>query len=121
MAKIRTRTKYDAELQQIAVEAYLDTAKGPRFLGHLFASNYGRFFGVFEARVRNGLQHRGIGTKLYEAAAAEACRHGRPLASDDNLRHASKSFWEKQVRKGRATFDGRRYTLACPVTSLKGR
>lgn len=49
---------------------------------------------------RRGL---GIGTKLYEKAAAFSCRLGLPLASDMTRTAASQGFWEKQAQKGRAT------------------
>ena len=46
----------------------------------------------------------GIGTKLYEAAARVACRRFRlPLASDTARSSFSEGFWQKQVRKGRAS------------------
>lgn len=45
----------------------------------------------------------GIGTKLYEKAAAFACARKRPLASDDARTSAAQGFWLKQARKGRAT------------------
>jgi GNAT superfamily N-acetyltransferase len=45
----------------------------------------------------------GIGTKLYEKAAAFACKLKRPLASDDARTSAAQGFWLKQARKGRAT------------------
>lgn len=45
----------------------------------------------------------GIGTKLYEKAAAFACARRRSLASDDARTSAAQGFWLKQARKGRAT------------------
>jgi len=45
----------------------------------------------------------GIGTKLYEKAAAFACAQRRPLASDEARTAAAQGFWLKQARKGRAT------------------
>ncbi len=44
----------------------------------------------------------GIGTKLYEKAAAFACARKRPLASDEARTAAAQGFWLKQARKGRA-------------------
>lgn len=49
-----------------------------------------------------GPRGRGVGTKLYESAAAWACRVGRPLASDEKRSAFSDAFWKKQVRKKRA-------------------
>lgn len=45
----------------------------------------------------------GIGTKLYEAAARQACLLGRPLVSDSSRSKYSEGFWVKQAAKGRAT------------------
>ena len=48
-------------------------------------------------------RRKGIATKLYETAAAEACGRGARLASLERLSDAfSTQFWEKQVEKGRA-------------------
>lgn len=48
-------------------------------------------------------RHKGIGTQLYQRAAAMACSEiGEPLRSDMERSGYSQAFWEKQVRKGRA-------------------
>lgn len=44
----------------------------------------------------------GIGTKLYEAAAAYACEVNRQLHSDESRSAAAQGFWAKQESKGRA-------------------
>lgn len=44
----------------------------------------------------------GIGTKLYEYAAALACKDEVPLASDSVRTGHSEGLWAKQERKGRA-------------------
>lgn len=45
-----------------------------------------------------------IGTRLYETAAKMACeRYDAPLVSDIYRSAYSDGFWQKQVRKGRAT------------------
>ena len=44
----------------------------------------------------------GLGTRVYEAFAAEACELGYSLESDSSLSVYSRGFWDKQVRKGRA-------------------
>lgn len=65
----------------------------------------------------------GIGTKLYEALAEYACNEGLILRSDEELSEKSRSFWEKQVRKGRAYKDRKRFALthSClPTTDLSG-
>jgi GNAT superfamily N-acetyltransferase len=49
--------------------------------------------------------HRcGVGTRLYERAAQIACKDFKlPLSSDSERSGYAQGFWEKQVRKGRAT------------------
>lgn len=78
-------------------------------------------------------QRTGLGTKLYERAAKDACKLDRkPLASDTIRSRAAGGFWEKQRRKGRASLledagdddvdGGTRFVLMCPApTSLAGR
>ena len=89
---------------------------------------------VDNVSVAESLQRKGWGTKLYEAAAAEACRRRAPLASKERTRGAkSIEFWAKQLRKGRAVILSKRsglearekapvYSLECPApASLAGR
>lgn len=44
----------------------------------------------------------GVGTRMYEKAAAIACEHRARLISDRGRTVASQGFWAKQTRKGRA-------------------
>jgi GNAT superfamily N-acetyltransferase len=63
----------------------------------------GTYWAVNNVYVKDRFQRQGIATRLYEAAARRACEKGVPLASPSRLQGAkSTSFWEKQVRKGRA-------------------
>jgi GNAT superfamily N-acetyltransferase len=64
-------------------------------------------FQVSLAFMNPGYDRRGFGTKLYEAAAQEACRRGWAFASSPRwaLSQASSGFWDKQISKGRATED----------------
>ena len=48
---------------------------------------------------------KGIGTKLYEAAAQFAARQGCQLISDRDRSPFAEAFWRKQERKGRASCD----------------
>jgi GNAT superfamily N-acetyltransferase len=78
-------------------------------------------------------RRKGLATKLYEAAAQEACRRRAPLASDERVGEMSRQFWDKQMRKGRAVVLSKRggyergekapvFSLTCPApSSLKGR
>lgn len=81
---------------------------------------------VGSIEVATSARRRGIATKLYEAAANEACRQRRRLASTNRSAGAySNDFWQKQVAKGRARAVRRRYGMPpayvlidCPVTTL---
>lgn len=60
-------------------------------------------YAVHRVRVEEAARRKGIATKLYEAAAQEACRRRSRLASTgrDPKAH-SHDFWAKQAAKGRA-------------------
>jgi GNAT superfamily N-acetyltransferase len=73
---------------------------------------------VATVRVEKKFQRRGLGTQMYEAAAAIACESfGLPLASDVSRRRSTQagSFWKKQEAKGRAVRINDRYVLSCPA------
>jgi GNAT superfamily N-acetyltransferase len=60
-------------------------------------------FTVDYIRVMDFAKRTGIATKLYEAAAREACKRGARLASTCRIAGAySNDFWKKQHAKGRA-------------------
>ena len=118
---------YYADGQQIASIFVWKTAEGPA---------------IHTVQVDRAFRERGLGTKLYKAAADLACRKFKaPLLSDASRSGYAQAFWEKQVRKGRAvcvkphpdphiadrelTVAGRggcwRYRLTCPAPrSLAG-
>jgi hypothetical protein len=48
----------------------------------------------------------GLGTKLYEAAAREACKRGSWLAGSPQRSPFSEKFWKRQIQKGRAVCGG---------------
>lgn len=98
---------------------------------------------VGTAHVLQQYRRCGLGTRLYEAAAAWACTAGHPLRSDASRSAMSEGFWAKQVQKGRAvcavpaiawehdappfrTIAGRgnceyyRLTAPCPAPALDG-
>lgn len=66
----------------------------------------------------------GIGTRLYEAAAREACARELKLRSDkvESMTSFSRGFWDKQLKKKRAWFDTteKRYVLKYCQVSLEG-
>lgn len=68
-------------------------------------------YGVTRLYVGSGLRRRGLATKLYEAAARQACRERARLASiEREFGVHSTDFWKKQVAKGRAKRYSARYT-----------
>lgn len=72
--------------------------------------------------VKDDFRRKGVATKLYEAAAKEACKRGGTLASKERLSEGSKGFWEKQLIKGRAVKLGRLITLKdCEQLTLAGK
>jgi GNAT superfamily N-acetyltransferase len=88
-------------------------------------------FVVAGVNVLESFRRQGLATKLYEAAAQEACRRRAPLASYERIGDMSRHFWDKQMRKGRAVILSKRggyergekapiFSLTCPATSLKG-
>lgn len=82
-----------------SLTAELEVERHPRFLpkGHapVFTVDY-----IF---VPASARRSGVATKLYEAAAREACKRGARLGSTCRERTAySNDFWQKQYSKGRA-------------------
>jgi hypothetical protein len=63
----------------------------------------------------------GMGTRLYEAIAREACDRGLRMRSDRMLTNYSEGFWRKQVEKGRARWDqsSRRFVLNACESNLE--
>ena len=61
-------------------------------------------------------QRHKIGSHLYLLAARESCKRGLPLQSGSTRSEQAQKFWEKQVRKKRATYNAEMfaYQLTCP-------
>jgi len=90
------------------------------------------FYVVRGVNVLEPYRRKRIATRLYEKAAAEACRRRVPLASDERIGGMSAHFWDKQIKKGRASVVSRAggfqagekapvYALMCPAPkSLEG-
>lgn len=88
------------DLRAMCVKAVLRDAE----LGRACATREGDtpWAGVTFAKAHRPRQ--GVGTKLYERLAREACtRLGVPLASDAYRTHDAQGFWAKQLAKRRAT------------------
>lgn len=126
ISEIDTGTRYG-----IAFKAECDGQACGRIEAHRMGRKVGGRVAYKVMRVDVDAEHRrkGVATKLYEAAANEACRRRSRLASTERNPGAhSIDFWRKQVAKGRAKAfpirgaDPDRYTryllLDCPVTSL---
>jgi hypothetical protein len=99
---------------------------GDRMLGYIETFRESEALTAGMIRVVRRLKRCGVGTKLYEAAATWGCAKGLMLTSD-RLRSAySDGFWQKQVRKGRATCvkatpSGWRQTQPDPQLAVDGR
>lgn len=145
-ANLRFRTKIDPDSGKVNVQA----RRARSVVGELEAVPYrGRLVAAY-IFVDADVRRCGVGTRLYELAAKQACKRGVPLVSDVARSAYAEGFWAKQTAKGRArcvkpaaslskrppwvvdsTSDddvpliGRggcdHYELACPVTSLAGR
>lgn len=88
------------------VAKLLRGSRRPRVVGELTMADVSDAYGptVSFVSVDPEVQRQGVGTRLYEAAARDACEiYGAPLTSDAMRSAYSQKFWEKQVAKGRAT------------------
>lgn len=84
------------------------------------AEVYGKHYLVTGIQVDDKALRSGIGTKLYEQFASDACAVGLPLASDTLRSHFAEAFWRKQEAKGRVVCQpGRGEVYKGPVASLK--
>lgn len=72
-------------------------------VGHAFLEPFDGRLVVEEIEVGEKARRSRVGTTLYEAAVAVACRVGLPVASDTMRSQYAESFWRKQASKGRAT------------------
>lgn len=111
--------------RELRFDAYIDGKRVGFIDAHRAAKKIrGRVvYKVAHVDVNVGQRRKGVATKLYEAAAQEACRRRASLASTDRNPGAySTDFWEKQVRKGRAReVRGGRFVLDCAFSSDLGR
>ena len=82
-----------------SLTAELEAERSPRF----FPRGHAPVFTVDYIFVPTAARRSGVATKLYEAAAKEACRRGARLGSTCRESGAySHDFWRKQYEKGRA-------------------
>jgi hypothetical protein len=98
---------------------------GKQKVGHIGACPSLHYLEVAAINVLGSHQRQKIGTGLYTKLAEIACADGRPLASARFQRNnLSDSFWQKQVRLGRAAPVENKpglVAIKCPVPSLAGR
>jgi len=100
-------------------------------VGQMQVKHSGFCMRVDVVEVEQGMQRRGIGTKLYQAAARLACKvYKKPLCSSVERSVAAEAFWRKQVLKKRAVrvrntkSDFERegmFKLRCPPPASLGR
>lgn len=112
------RGRYDGKMTLTAID---DTDERVGFLTmHLETTGYGPLWVIDEVDVLQRERRRGVGTRLYEAAAREAEGNGGRLASDTAITEAAQGFWAKQLRLGRAKRAGRYFVIVEPgVRDLK--
>lgn len=98
---------------------------GAAKIGWIGACPSQRYLEVQKTHVVESHRRQKLGTALYTRLAQIGCANGTPLASYSWQRNAmSESFWQKQLRLGRAYTDPEQPKLAvirCPVPSLTGR
>lgn len=107
-------TRNGIERKHVCGLMYLDESDDVVKVGGIKVDYYAR---------RSGLGFR-VGTRLYETAAKVSCKlAGKPFTSDFIRSTLAEEFWQKQLKKGRASYDAEndRYVIACPApASLAG-
>lgn len=102
----REKLNYGGRALAVKIEAYEQNVKKGPWLGRVIVKQAVADAPPFVSNVVVDDPHlrSGIGTKLYEEAAKVACQQFKqPLHSDEERSLPAQRFWEKQVRKGRAT------------------
>jgi GNAT superfamily N-acetyltransferase len=106
-----TRARSDLTIRALvpySERAFTFRAYNPhrRDVGHISvrrSSKHPMLWIVRDIEVDRDLDREGVGTALWEVAAAEADRRGGRLASTLRVSQAAVDFWQKQIDKGRAT------------------
>lgn len=133
--KVTTAPKKYSAMVKAHIVRVTVTLAGERIGGALVVKDKGADYAyVGSIRVQPQYQRKGIGTRIYEAAARASCEAFKlPLASDFHRSKMAQGFWRKQWKKGRAErvkipegvkHNSERKTffmLSCPAPkSLKG-
>lgn len=74
-------------------------------LGHLYKDddpNRKPLFSIASAHVKEEFMSCGVGTKMYERMAFEACKNNWPLFSDSLRSVYADNFWQKLLKKNKA-------------------
>jgi GNAT superfamily N-acetyltransferase len=122
--RCRTITRGDIDIEACLVgsEVHYVAHRGSRELAWGSAQVYGKHYVVTGIQVDDAAQRTGIGTKMWEAFASDACAAGLPLASDELRSHFAEAFWRKQQAKGRVECrPGKGEVYVGPLASLKRR
>ena len=114
----RSRSRHTTKPKRATIDLQIeDASEGNRPGYRITAYENGNRIGAIVVRQHRwiqgspfGVEHiyanrlrEGIGTRLYKAAADEACRRGSPFMSDMERSPEADGFWRKQEMKGRAS------------------
>jgi hypothetical protein len=121
----RTGQADRAAMETIRNEYLADPEKTWYFIGDLKADRgyHGRSYftsGWSVVKIRRLVKCDGLGNKMYQLAADEACRRGTVLGGSSTRSPFSESFWKKQIAEDRATCEvgGGAGIYDPPVTEL---
>jgi GNAT superfamily N-acetyltransferase len=124
VARCRTATRGDLEIERCLEDGVVSyTAhRGRDEVAVGSAEVYGGKYLVTGIQVDAKAQRGGVGTRLYEQFASDACEAGLELASDVLRSHFAEAFWRKQEQKGRVKCaPGQGEVYKGPLASLKRR
>lgn len=124
MARCRTATRGDLEIERCLEdgEVTYTATRGMDEVAWGSAAPYQGHYLVTGIQVADTSQRSGVGTRMYEQFAADACEAGLELASDVLRSHFAEAFWRKQEAKGRVVCRrGQGEVYKGPLASLKRR
>lgn len=124
MPRCRTAQRGDLEIERCLEDGVVNYTvhRGREEVAVGSAEVYGDKYLVTGIQVAATAQRGGVGTKLYEQFASDACEAGLELASDVLRSHFAEAFWRKQEQKGRVKCaPGQGEVYKGPLASLKRR
>lgn len=122
MTRCRTATRGDLSIERCLDEGQVNyvATRGRDEVAWGSAEVYQGKYLVTGIQVDEKAQRGGVGTKLYEQFAADACEAGLELASDSLRSHFAEAFWRKQEAKGRVKcVPGAGEVYVGPIASLR--